>query len=386
MQFDNDSDIWLGEGANYDVLCKVLAPNTPYQPAEETLVAIKRLKARIPMSRKNDHDPTQQTRLKSMLREMIVMRVLREHSEILDVLGTGHDTSVEHSEDEGHTQIFMPYLVVEIAVHGTLTAFLDIKLCENEDLSASHARLAHNSHPFSERQVLLNDIVKGILGLHLHDIFHTDIKPDNVLIFGSLEEGYHAKLSDFGAALIRHEASEGNEFLLGRDFGGTEPYEAPEINKEDFLGYSDATLRKADIFSFGVLLFEVIFSLKFRSSSRVPCNTPWPLEPYETDLLRELVPDQQDYYSLTEVLRTSTSRAEIRCDDMRIILDKFREEWLELGCCAKGIQDMGMGWIGSLYFRVNKAYELFSVPNLLDEEEFVRYSLVLGNCLGNANF
>lgn len=88
-------------------------------------------------------------------------------------------------------------------------------------------------------------------GLHyLHEkcrdcIIHCDIKPENIL----LDESFVPKIADFGLAK-----------LLGRDFSrvltsmrGTIGYLAPE-----WIG-GTAIMAKADVYSYGMMLFEIIF-------------------------------------------------------------------------------------------------------------------------------
>ncbi|KAJ3694588.1 hypothetical protein LUZ60_010068 [Juncus effusus] len=113
-----------------------------------------------------------------------------------------------------------------------------------------------NSHIFSNNSEILNwetryQIVVGIArGLsYLHEecrdcIIHCDIKPENIL----LDEMFCPKIADFGMAK-----------LLGRDFSralttmrGTIGYLAPE-----WISGQPIT-QKADVYSFGMMLFEII--------------------------------------------------------------------------------------------------------------------------------
>ncbi|RVW21904.1 G-type lectin S-receptor-like serine/threonine-protein kinase [Vitis vinifera] len=90
-------------------------------------------------------------------------------------------------------------------------------------------------------------IARGLEYLHekCRDcIIHCDIKPENIL----LDAGYNPKISDFGLAK-----------LIGRDFSrvlttvkGTRGYLAPEWIS------GIAITAKADVFSYGMMLFEII--------------------------------------------------------------------------------------------------------------------------------
>ncbi|KAJ4794563.1 Serine/threonine-protein kinase [Rhynchospora pubera] len=100
---------------------------------------------------------------------------------------------------------------------------------------------------WQERYKIADGIARGLTYLHeeCRDcIIHCDIKPENVL----LDENFRPKIADFGMAK-----------LLGRDFSrvlttirGTAGYLAPEW-------YSGEKItQKADVYSFGMMLFEII--------------------------------------------------------------------------------------------------------------------------------
>ncbi|CAN4092968.1 unnamed protein product [Withania somnifera] len=99
---------------------------------------------------------------------------------------------------------------------------------------------------------LRSDIVLGIARglLYLHEecesqIIHCDIKPQNIL----LDKNYTAKIADFGLAkLLMNDHTRTNT-----NFRGTMGYMAPEWLK------NVPVTTKVDIYSFGVLLLEIIF-------------------------------------------------------------------------------------------------------------------------------
>ncbi|WOG98739.1 hypothetical protein DCAR_0418084 [Daucus carota subsp. sativus] len=107
-----------------------------------------------------------------------------------------------------------------------------------------------NSNVFLDWKARYNIMIGTARGLnYLHEkcrdcIIHCDIKPDNIL----LDDEYNARIADFGLAK-----------LLGREFSrvlttirGTRGYLAPEWIS------GEAITVKADVFSYGKLLFEII--------------------------------------------------------------------------------------------------------------------------------
>lgn len=102
---------------------------------------------------------------------------------------------------------------------------------------------------------LLVGVADGLAGAHSAGILHRDIKPDNILVG---KNGY-AKLSDFGLAKLEERASaEGETATFGpTNTGpgvilGTVAYMSPE------QASGKLTDARSDIFSFGVLLYELL--------------------------------------------------------------------------------------------------------------------------------
>ncbi|KAG6655975.1 hypothetical protein CIPAW_05G254100 [Carya illinoinensis] len=93
-------------------------------------------------------------------------------------------------------------------------------------------------------------VAKGIEYLHQgcdHQILHFDIKPHNVL----LDDNFNPKISDFGLAKLCSKDQSVVSMTTGR---GTMGYIAPEVFSRNFGNVS----YKADVYSFGMLLLEIV--------------------------------------------------------------------------------------------------------------------------------
>lgn len=98
----------------------------------------------------------------------------------------------------------------------------------------------------TKKMICLYGICTGIAYLHKHNVIHSDLKPDNVL----LDENYRPFISDFGMSNIISPTSKEKTMC-----GGTPVFMAPEI-------YINAPSdHKVDVYAFGMMLYQM-FSLK----------------------------------------------------------------------------------------------------------------------------
>ena len=138
-----------------------------------------------------------------------------------------------------------PALVMEYVQLGNLNYLLHY--CEDEQVEAkmTDGRI---------KKGILIGIAHGMVQLHATGIIHGDLKPQNVLI----TDDYKAKIADFGLARLRVKASSS---VSSKAFGedgvpgacGTSAYMAPEL-----LDEGKRTNEKTDVYSFGILLNEVV--------------------------------------------------------------------------------------------------------------------------------
>ncbi|XP_050215977.1 rust resistance kinase Lr10-like [Mercurialis annua] len=115
-----------------------------------------------------------------------------------------------------------------------------------------------NKFLFDENQEIkwekLNEIAigtaKGLAYLHEdceHSIIHYDIKPENIL----LDDKLNPKVADFGLAKLCNKRENSKIALSGGR--GTLGYSAPEVWE-----WNHPTTHKCDVYSFGIVLFEII--------------------------------------------------------------------------------------------------------------------------------
>eukprot|EP00026_Physarum_polycephalum_P002356 Phypoly_transcript_02362.p1 GENE.Phypoly_transcript_02362~~Phypoly_transcript_02362.p1 ORF type:complete len:737 (+),score=63.66 Phypoly_transcript_02362:510-2720(+) len=99
--------------------------------------------------------------------------------------------------------------------------------------------------PWDLRMQMIMDIVKGMAYLHSKSIIHRDIKSFNMLVNADMR----VKIADFGFSRIKAE----NQTMTQC---GTVAWTAPEIFEGSH--YSE----QADVYSFGIVLWEMIFRTK----------------------------------------------------------------------------------------------------------------------------
>lgn len=129
--------------------------------------------------------------------------------------------------DEGEHRL----LVYEYVTNGTLSNFVFSKPKPSWNL----------------RNQIAVGIARGLTYLHeecTNQIIHCDIKPQNIL----LDEYYNARISDFGLAKLLVL----NQSRTLTDIRGTKGYVAPEWFR------NTQVTAKVDVYSFGVLLLEII--------------------------------------------------------------------------------------------------------------------------------
>jgi serine/threonine protein kinase len=160
-------------------------------------------------------------------------------------------------------------------------------------------------HPldFQTRRNIIMDIAKGLAYLHeecRQRIVHLDIKPQNILLDANL----HAKISDFGLSkLIDKDQSQ-----VVTTMRGTPGYLAPEL-------FSSVITEKADVYSFGIVVMEVVCGKKNLDRSQPECMHLLPIlmKKAQEDQLIDMVDNSSEDMQLHRLEAVEMVRVAIWC-------------------------------------------------------------------------
>jgi serine/threonine protein kinase len=137
-----------------------------------------------------------------------------------------------------------PFTIMEYLVGGTLRDWL----------------LGHHRLPANDLLSVAAQVADAIDYAHSLGVIHRDIKPGNIL-FEAGPQG-RVVLSDFGIAVILADTQNRNTLVSG--FRGSPAYLAPELLRGEHAS------RAADIYSFGVVFFEMLTgAVPFRNDQTV---------------------------------------------------------------------------------------------------------------------
>ncbi|XP_014519537.2 G-type lectin S-receptor-like serine/threonine-protein kinase LECRK1 [Vigna radiata var. radiata] len=168
---------------------------------------------------------------------------------------------LEQVDDQGDKEFVTEVQVIALTHHRNLVGLLGFcneqshRLLVYEKMekgTLSNFLFGEGDKPSWESRVrIVLEIARGLLYLHEecdNQIIHCDIKPQNVL----LDSSYTAKISDFGLAKLLMK----DKTRTNTNARGTVGYMAPEWLK------NAPVTTKVDIYSFGVMLLEIIFCRK----------------------------------------------------------------------------------------------------------------------------
>lgn len=133
--------------------------------------------------------------------------------------------------------------------NGVISSYLQMPYYEGGNLKQWLEK--NPSVTLPRKQIILREILRGIEYLHDHGIIHSDIKPQNILM---TLDGI-PKISDFDVSKEVFETTQTikTTFQNSSFIGGTLGYLAPETFTNEPI------TNKVDIFSFGLIVFEIHF-------------------------------------------------------------------------------------------------------------------------------
>ncbi|MDC3959402.1 serine/threonine-protein kinase [Polyangium jinanense] len=154
-------------------------------------------------------------------------------------------------------QIQSPHVVRVSDVDQTSTgqAFIVMEYLEGKTLQTLYEELYHAGQRLSYADALeyASQMLDGVEAAHRAGVVHRDLKPDNVMITRGSKGEPLLKLLDFGIAKLKVTGELDRGLTRPGVIMGTPEYMAPE------QAYSaDAVDVRADIFSLGVMVFEML--------------------------------------------------------------------------------------------------------------------------------
>jgi len=178
---------------------------------------------------------------RTVLRELKIAAYppLLQHQNIAHVLGFENITRLGSN--------YTLSLVSEFSEIGSLAHFFEETLL----LSVSG---------WAQKFSFVTDVVSGLEVIHACRIIHSDLKPENVLLFRNPcnvpDTPLMAKISDFGNAIVEETLFVEDTFKRKREYRGTPMYTAPFVLDADG-NIPFHVMPKADIYSFGLLAWSI---------------------------------------------------------------------------------------------------------------------------------
>jgi serine/threonine protein kinase len=218
---------YLGQGAQF-VVYKGLASAPEHMNIPRTEIAIKQPKFDLdPDMRLDFSDSEAKKHMHDMYLEIFALTdpALRVHPNIARLLAWS-------------TNIF--------SFHQPLTLLMELAESDLARLLADDGVQVSSSGKYS----ICHDIAAGLDALHDCRLVHSDLKPENVLIFRH-KGRIVAKLADFGLSIDEAKSDHTRTHL-----GGTPGWQAPQVEVGSML-YSDGLLQ-TDNYSFGLLVWSTM--------------------------------------------------------------------------------------------------------------------------------
>ncbi|XP_039757544.1 eIF-2-alpha kinase GCN2 isoform X1 [Pararge aegeria] len=149
--------------------------------------------------------------------------------------------------------------------------YIQMEFCEKNTLRQAIDNGLYQENVRAWR--LFREILEGLAHVHQKGMIHRDLKPVNIF----LDSNDHVKIGDFGLATKVFSAvpvediqsqEDGDGLLTGKV--GTKLYVAPELQQSAIKGIYN---QKVDIYSLGIILFEMFHSPFYTGTERISVLT-----------------------------------------------------------------------------------------------------------------
>ncbi|XP_071349989.1 interleukin-1 receptor-associated kinase 4 isoform X2 [Trachinotus anak] len=173
------------------------------------------------------------------------------------------------SPDELHVQFYQEIQTLKVLKHENLVDMVGFS-CDGQHPCLVYAFMANGSLldrlaclddspalSWRQRCLIAEGTARGLEYLHSNHHVHRDVKSANIL----LDDNFVAKISDFG--LTRASAKRTSTTMMTERIVGTRAYMAPEALRGEITP-------KSDVFSFGVVLLEILSGLPPACENREP--------------------------------------------------------------------------------------------------------------------
>eukprot|EP00009_Paramoeba_aestuarina_P000419 CAMPEP_0201515046 /NCGR_PEP_ID=MMETSP0161_2-20130828/6712_1 /ASSEMBLY_ACC=CAM_ASM_000251 /TAXON_ID=180227 /ORGANISM="Neoparamoeba aestuarina, Strain SoJaBio B1-5/56/2" /LENGTH=433 /DNA_ID=CAMNT_0047911755 /DNA_START=1003 /DNA_END=2304 /DNA_ORIENTATION=- len=184
----------------------------------------------------------QKKNIKRIKREITFLSSLK-HPHVVSFIGL----VVKHKQEL--------YIIQEYMANRDLENFIDETFRKTKKGPFKKPQQIQDIFPFGHRLSLVMQVARGLEYLHCSDVVHRDIKPGNVLLNNNKID---AKICDFGLSkrMSRSGTKRKNSAV------GTPAYAPPEVH--DDVEIRPELSPEVDMFSFGVLAFEVLCAKRWK--------------------------------------------------------------------------------------------------------------------------
>lgn len=152
--------------------------------------------------------------------------------------------------------------IIDFGKEGNDILFIAMEFVPGQPLSS----IMRDASPLPTARVveIMAQTMEGLAEAHSQHLIHRDLKPDNLMIEKTREGGDFVKILDFGISQSKAGGAEVGPLTQAGALVGTPQYMSPEQAKGESV---DA---RSDLFSMGVILYEILTGLKPFNGNHVP--------------------------------------------------------------------------------------------------------------------